>query len=121
VLEDAARDGARGCFIFGEQHRFIAVRRRWRLGLAQSRDVRHSGSGQEHFERRAFAGLAVHPNAAAALIDDAERHRQAEPRALALLFGREKRFEDAVLNASLDPMPVSLTASITFGPNVAPM
>src|SRR5882724_6611650 len=47
------------------------------------------------FERGAAARLAVDPNVAAALFDDAVDHREAETCALAEFFCGEKRFEDA--------------------------
>src|SRR5882724_9192668 len=46
-------------------------------------------------ERGAPARLAVHPDAAAALLNDPKYRRQTEPRAFALPFGREERLEDA--------------------------
>ena len=89
-------------------------RRRRRL---RARAPRRPRGRQVDLERRAAARLAVDPDAAAALLDDAEHGREPEAGALAGLLGGEERLEQmrARTSASM-PMPVSLTASSTCGP-----
>ena len=56
---------------------------------------------------------------AAALLDDAVDRGEPEPGPLALLLGGEEGLEDPRLaSASSMPLPVSVTASRTYGPGV---
>ena len=51
---------------------------------------------QEDAERGALAGLGIHVDKAAGLLDDAIHRREAKPGALADFLGREERLEDLV-------------------------
>ena len=99
TLQVLAGELAHGGFIFHQQDGFVAGRdlRDWdrRLGsdeFSTGRDPR-----QIDLERRSPAGFAVHPDVAAALLDDAVNGGEAEAGALDSLGG-EKRLEDMGLS-----------------------
>ena len=104
-------------FIFNDQNRLFAM-----LGFGDSRSrFRSDGfadrvdARQINFEGRSATGLAVDPNVASALLDDAVDRGKAETRSFRAL-GRKERLEDAGLGFGGMPTPVSLMAIITYSP-----
>src|SRR4029078_10174396 len=55
-------------------------------------------TGEIEIEDRAVSDFAIDGDVAAALIDEAIDHRQADPRTAAFLFGGEERLEHTVPN-----------------------
>src|SRR5258706_1293258 len=79
--------------IFDQQNRLAAAER---AGLARRQVTVVGyvvGSWQKDFEGRAVVRFALDEDGAAALFDDAVDRGEAEPRALAKLFGGKERFE----------------------------
>src|SRR5437879_7783411 len=60
---------------------------------------------QVDFERRAFSGLAIDPDVAATLFDNAVDRGQAKTGHLSVLLGREEWLEDVSLGLSRHPAP----------------
>src|SRR2546428_13083020 len=60
---------------------------------------------QVDFERRAFSGLAIDPDVAATLFDNAVDRGQAKTGPLSVLLGREEWPEDAALVSRVNPTP----------------
>src|SRR2546427_13070592 len=60
---------------------------------------------QVDFERRAFSGLAIDPDVAATLFDNAVDRGQAKTGPLSVLLGREEWLVDAGLRPRLPPAP----------------
>ena len=58
---------------------------------------------QVDFERRAFSELAIDPDVAATLFDNAVDRGQAKTGSLTVLFGREEWLEDAGLGLLVHP------------------
>ena len=91
----------------GRRHR---RRRRGKDGLALF------GARKIDLEGCSLFGFAVHPDMSAGLFDDALDGRQAESCSAPHVFRREEWFENAIEDLAGIPVPVSLTASITYGP-----
>lgn len=80
-------------------------------------DRRTGGAGQIDAHRRALSDLAVEANMAAALFDETVGHAEPQARALAFALGAEERIEGArSMVSGLMPVPVSVTASMTYCP-----
>ena len=103
ALQVFAGETQHGDFVFDQQNGFAAwvdvVRLRPQVApqpLLRS----HCHPRQVNLERCSLAGLAVDPDVASALLDDAVDRGKAESRALRS-FGAEKRFEDAALGLGI--------------------
>ena len=94
-------------FVLDDQDRFRARAGRVVAATAAAGDLGVSvGARQVDLERRALAELAVDPDVAAALLDDAVDGREPEPGALAAVLRREERLEEPAA-ASLRVMPIA--------------
>ena len=92
LLQHVGHQHAHAVVVFDQQHRFRSAAA---AGFGGGRLSEVGGARQVDVERRAAAHLALHFDGAAALLHDAVHRGQAEARALAVLLGREERFEDA--------------------------
>ena len=66
--------------------------------------LRHRHAREQHRERRAFPGLALHENDGAELAQDSEHRGQAK--ATTGELGGEKRIEDVIQGLRGNPAPV---------------
>ena len=71
---------------------------------------------QINLDRRALAELAVDLDVAAGLLDEAIDLRQAKPGAVTDFLGGEERLEGLGERLGVMPVPVSVTASMTYWP-----
>ena len=85
-------------------------------GGARRRRVLAEMARQVDLDRRALPDLAVDLHVAAGLLDEAEDLAEAQAGALADLLGGEERIERPRRDLGGMPVPVSVTAIITYGP-----
>src|SRR5205807_2134273 len=97
------RDGAHLVLVFRKENGFAAAAGPGQRRL--DRILRILDSGQIDLEGGSLAGFAVHPDAAAALLDDAIDGRESEPRPLARLFRGEEGLEDTRLGLGIHANP----------------
>src|SRR3970282_1669265 len=92
--QDLPSQCAQPVVILDKQHRFRAG------GWLNGRPRGHQRFGDAFdaweidLKGRTVPGLAVDPDSAAALLDNAVDGRESQPRTLACLLGREERFEE---------------------------
>src|SRR5450432_2317525 len=82
ALKDPTHDRSKLVLVFDEQDR-LGAKQRSKLDLGSERGLRFVRAWEEDLERGPLSHLAVDPQAAAALLDDAEHCRKAEARAFA--------------------------------------
>src|SRR3954466_3585726 len=94
LVQNLPHEGAYPVFVFHQQHGFSAATSRLQ-GVSRSEVSRCIHSRQIYLKSRADSKLAVNPNVAAALLDDAVHGGESQPSALTNFFGSEERLEDA--------------------------
>ncbi len=96
-IREEPRDGPPNRVVVLDEENRATTRRACRSRHCDGRGCGRlrSAAGHIDLERRPDAGLAVHADAAARLLDDAEHGRQPEAGSLAELLRGEERLEDA--------------------------